>query len=95
LADWLVRELQMPFRDAHHVTGAIVKLAETKGCDLDSLPLEAMQGVEPRITGDVYGVLSVENSVKSRTSYGGTSPQNVLKIAEGWLACLELGSKTG
>ena len=95
LADWLVRELQMPFRDAHHVTGAIVKLAETKGCDLDSLPLEAMQSVEPRITGDVYGVLSVENSVKSRTSYGGTSPQNVLKIAEGWLACLELGSKTG
>ncbi|OYW57429.1 MAG: argininosuccinate lyase [Hyphomicrobium sp. 32-62-53] len=95
LADWLVRELKMPFRDAHHVTGTIVKLAETQGCDLESLPLEAMQGVEPRITKDVYSVLSVENSVKSRTSHGGTAPQNVLKMAQGWLACLELGSKTG
>jgi argininosuccinate lyase len=95
LADWLVRELKMPFRDAHHVTGTIVKLAETQGCDLESLPLEAMQGVEPRITKDVYSVLSVENSVKSRTSHGGTAPQNVLKMAQGWLAGLELGSKTG
>jgi argininosuccinate lyase len=95
LADWLVRELKMPFRDAHHVTGTIVKLAETQGCDLEALPLEAMQGVEPRITKDVYSVLSVENSVKSRTSHGGTAPQNVLKMAQGWLACLELGSKTG
>ncbi len=95
LADWLVRELKMPFRDAHHVTGTIVKLAETQGCDLDALPLDAMQGVEPRITKDVYSVLSVENSVKSRTSHGGTSPQNVLKMAQGWLACLEMGSKTG
>jgi argininosuccinate lyase len=95
LADWLVRELKMPFRDAHHVTGTIVKLAETSGIDLESLPLEAMQSVEPRITKDVYSVLSVENSVKSRTSHGGTAPQNVLKMAQGWLACLELGSKTG
>ncbi len=95
LADWLVRELKMPFRDAHHVTGTIVKLAETSGTDLEALPLEAMQGVEPRITKDVYSVLSVENSVKSRTSYGGTAPQNVLKMAQGWIACLELGSKTG
>jgi argininosuccinate lyase len=95
LADWLVRELKMPFRDAHHVTGTIVKLAETQGCDLESLPLEAMQGVEARITKDIYSVLSVENSVKSRTSHGGTAPQNVLKMAQGWLACLELGSKTG
>jgi argininosuccinate lyase len=95
LADWLVRELKMPFRDAHHVTGTIVKLAETQGCDLEALPLEAMQGVEPRITKDVYSVLSVENSVKSRTSHGGTAPQNVLKMAQGWRACLELGSKTG
>jgi argininosuccinate lyase len=95
LADWLVRELKMPFRDAHHVTGTIVKLAETQGCDLEALPLETMQGVEPRITKDIYSVLSVENSVKSRTSHGGTAPQNVLKMAQGWLACLELGSKTG
>ncbi len=95
LADWLVRELKMPFRDAHHVTGTIVKLAETQGCDLEALPLEAMQRVEPRITQDIYSVLSVENSVKSRTSHGGTAPQNVLKMAQGWLACLELGSKTG
>jgi argininosuccinate lyase len=54
-----------------------------------------MQAVEPRITNDVYTVLSVENSVESRTSYGGTAPQNVLKMAQGWLACLEMGSKTG
>jgi argininosuccinate lyase len=95
LADWLVRVLKMPFRDAHHVTGTIVKLAESRGCDLEALPLEAMQAVEPRITNDVYTVLSVENSVESRTSYGGTAPQNVLKMAQGWLACLEMGSKTG
>jgi argininosuccinate lyase len=95
LADWLVRELKMPFRDAHHVTGTIVKLAESRGVDLDALPIEAMQGVEPRITQDVYSVLSVENSVKSRISHGGTAPQNVLKMAQGWLACLETATKTG
>jgi argininosuccinate lyase len=95
LADWLVRELKMPFRDAHHVTGTIVKIAETRGVDLDALPLEAMRGVEPRITQDIYSVLSVENSVKSRVSHGGTAPQNVLKMAQGWLACLETAPKTG
>jgi argininosuccinate lyase len=95
LADWLVRELKMPFRDAHHVTGTIVKLAESRGVDLEALPLSAMQGVEPRITQDIYSVLSVENSVKSRVSYGGTAPQNVLKMAQGWLACLETAPKTG
>ncbi|MCB1485787.1 MAG: argininosuccinate lyase, partial [Hyphomicrobiaceae bacterium] len=89
LADWLVRELKMPFRDAHHVTGSIVKLAETKGCDLDALSLEEMQRVEPRITKAVFSVLSVENSVKSRTSYGGTAPQNVTKMARAWLKKLE------
>ena len=94
LADWLVRELKMPFRDAHHVTGAIVKLAETKGVDLDALPLEAMQSVEPNLTKEVYSVLSVENSVKSRTSYGGTSPQNVLKMAQDWRMCLESPAKS-
>ncbi|HML28875.1 MAG TPA: argininosuccinate lyase [Hyphomicrobium sp.] len=89
LADWLVRELKMPFRDAHHVTGTIVKAAETKGIDLDQLSLEEMQKVEPRITKAVFSVLSVENSVKSRTSYGGTAPQNVAKMARQWLRRLE------
>ncbi len=91
LADWLVRELKMPFRDAHHVTGSIVKVAETKGIDLEALSLEEMQKVEPRITKAVFSVLSVENSVKSRTSYGGTAPQNVVKMARQWLRRLEKG----
>ena len=89
LADWLVRELKMPFRDAHHVTGSIVKAAEDRGVDLEKLPLDVMQAVEPRISKDVYSVLSVENSVKSRRSHGGTSPQNVLKMARSWLKRLE------
>ncbi len=89
LADWLVRELRMPFRDAHHVTGSIVKAAEARGVDLDQLSLAEMQAVEPRITEAVFSVLSVENSVKSRTSYGGTAPQNVAKMAGQWLRRLE------
>ncbi|ADJ21862.1 argininosuccinate lyase [Hyphomicrobium denitrificans ATCC 51888] len=95
LADWLVRELKMPFRDAHHVTGSIVKAAETKGLDLDKLPLADMQAIEPKITKAVFSVLSVENSVKSRTSYGGTAPQNVLKMARHWLRRLEKGRAKG
>jgi argininosuccinate lyase len=95
LADWLVRELKMPFRDAHHVTGSIVKVAESQNLTLDTLPLAAMQAVEPRITKDVYSVLSVENSVKSRVSYGGTAPQNVLKSARAWVKRLEKAGKTG
>ncbi|MGL4395526.1 MAG: argininosuccinate lyase [Hyphomicrobium sp.] len=89
LADWLVRELKMPFRDAHHVTGSIVKAAETKGVDLEALPLADMQAIEGRITKAVFSVLSVENSVKSRTSYGGTAPQNVTKMARQWVKRLE------
>ncbi|WP_020398177.1 argininosuccinate lyase [Kordiimonas gwangyangensis] len=77
LADWLVRVLGLPFRDAHHVTGAVVKEAETRGVDLKDLPLDAMQAVEPLITADIYSVLSVEASVTSRTSFGGTAPENV------------------
>ncbi len=77
LADWLVRELKMPFRDAHHVTGAIVKLAENQKCDLAALPLVDMQSAEPKITEAVFDVLSVEASVASRTSFGGTAPDNV------------------
>ena len=77
LADWLVRVLAMPFRDAHHVTGALVKLAEQRGCGLEDLSLADMQGVEAGITSDVFAVLGVDNSVTSRTSLGGTAPSNV------------------
>jgi argininosuccinate lyase len=89
LADWLVRVLGLPFRTAHHVTGQIVAAAEAKGVSLEKLPLAAMQAVEPRITGDVFSVLSVENSVKSRRSHGGTAPQNVGKMARAWIKRLE------
>jgi argininosuccinate lyase len=85
LADWLVRTLKLPFRQAHHITGRIVALAEQKGVDLQGLALTDMKAVEPAITKDVFSVLSVENSVKSRTSYGGTAPQNVRKMARGWI----------
>jgi len=89
LADWLVRALGLPFREAHHVTGRIVAAADARGVPLDKLPLEAMQHVEPRITKEVFDVLPVENSLKSRTSYGGTAPQNVRKMARGWIKRLE------
>jgi len=82
LADWLVRRLNMPFRDAHHVTGAIVKLAEDKGCDLAGLPLSDMQAVDARITEGVFEVLSLEASVGSRQSYGGTAPDQVRRQIE-------------
>jgi argininosuccinate lyase len=81
LADWLVRVLGLPFRQAHHVTGRIVRLAEEKGCRLDQLDLEAMRGVEPRITAAVFDVLGVDASVASRTSFGGTAPDNVRRAA--------------
>ena len=95
LADWLVRELKMPFREAHHVTGSIVKAAEGRKLDLEALPLDVMQGIEPRITKAVYSVLSVENSVKSRISYGGTAPQNVIKMARQWIKRLEKDRSKG
>ena len=82
LADWLVRTLGMPFRDAHHVTGSLVKAAEQQGCDLADLDLATLQSVEPRITEDVYQVLTVENSVASRTSWGGTAPVRVKAAAQ-------------
>ncbi len=81
LADWLVRVLGLPFREAHHVTGALVKRAEALGKDLADLPLAEMRQLEPRITQGVYDVLTVENSVKSRTSFGGTAPENVRAAA--------------
>jgi argininosuccinate lyase len=85
LADWLVQTLKLPFREAHHVTGRIVADAAAAGVLLDKLPLAAMQAIEPRITGAVFGVLSVEKSVKSREVYGGTAPKNVRAQAERWL----------
>ncbi len=88
LADWLVRELRFPFRDAHHVTGRLVALAEQKGVDLAGLSLEDMRFVEPRITESVFGVLSVGASVRSRTSFGGTAPANVARMAAEWQARL-------
>ncbi len=84
LADWLVRELNMPFRDAHHVTGTLVKMAEDRAAPLDALSLADMQGVEPRITAAIMDVLSVESSTRSRTSYGGTAPDNVRAQVARW-----------
>ena len=89
LADWLVREAGVPFRQAHGITGRIVGLAEARGVRLDELPLEAMQDVEPRIDSRVMSVLTVDNSVASRLSYGGTAPQNVQKMAANWIKQLE------
>jgi argininosuccinate lyase len=81
LADWLVRVLGLPFRQAHHITGALVKRAEEFGTDLAGLPLREMQRIERRITADVLDVLTVEKSVASRTSFGGTAPASVTAAA--------------
>ena len=89
LADWLVRALNMPFRDAHHVTGALVAMAESRGCDLPDLSLDDMQSVHTNITEDVFGVLGVHNSVASRVSYGGTAPSEVRKQIARWKDILE------
>jgi argininosuccinate lyase len=84
LADWLVRVLGMPFRDAHHVTGTLVGMAETKGCDLPDLTLEDMKSVHKHITSEVFDVLGVQNSVNSRMSYGGTAPAQVRIQVQRW-----------
>ncbi|MEM8576792.1 MAG: argininosuccinate lyase [Pseudomonadota bacterium] len=84
LADWLVRVLNLPFREAHHVTGSLVALAEGKGCDLPDLTLADMQGVHAGIHADVFTVLGVENSVNSRMSYGGTAPAQVRAQIARW-----------
>src|SRR5262249_36143755 len=89
LADWLVRALRMPFRDAHHVTGRIVARAAKDGVALHEMPLKAMQEIEPKISAEALKVLSVEASVKSRTSFGGTAPKNVLAQAKAWAKRLE------
>ena len=89
LADWLVRALNMPFRDAHHVTGRAVAMAEARNCDLPDLPLDALQSIDERITAEVYNVLTVENSVASRMSYGGTAPDNVRAQIKRWKEVLK------
>ncbi len=88
LADWLVRALNLPFREAHHITGALVAMAESQGVDLPDLTLAQMQSVYPAITADVLGVLGVENSIRSRQSYGGTAPIRVAQQAARWKAAL-------
>jgi len=77
LADSLVRHLDLPFREAHHITGSLVRLAEERGCSLAELPLAEMRRIEPRINEEMRGALSVEAAVESRTSFGGTAPANV------------------
>ncbi|HTP93839.1 MAG TPA: argininosuccinate lyase [Xanthobacteraceae bacterium] len=89
LADWLVRTLKLPFREAHHVTGRIVAKAAAADVPLDKLPLQDMQAIEPRITKAVFGVLSAANSVESRKTYGGTAPKNVRAQAQSWLKRLK------
>jgi len=91
LADWLVRTLGIPFREAHHVTGRIVHLADEKGVALHQLTLADMQGIEPRISQDIFQVLSVERSARSRVSFGGTAPSEVRKQAKRWLKRLARG----
>ena len=88
LADWLVRRLGLPFRDAHHVTGTLVAIAEKAGMDLPDLSLAQMQGVHAGITAEVFEVLGVDNSVRSRMSYGGTSPVRVAEQVARWKAAL-------
>ncbi len=84
LADWLVRCLDMPFREAHQATGRLVRLAETRDCGLEDLPLAEMQAVAPGITGEIYDVLGVQNSIASRTSFGGTAPARVAEQIAIW-----------
>jgi len=94
LADWLVRALKLPFRQAHHVTGRAVALAEARGVPLHELSLDELKSLEKGITADVFSVLSVSDSVASRTSYGGTAPQNVRKMARAWVRRLEKATST-
>ena len=91
LADWLVRSLGLPFREAHHVTGRAVALAETRKIGLEELALADLQAIHPGITAEVFSVLSVQNSVKSRTSYGGTAPSEVKKQVRAWKKRLARG----
>ncbi|CAK7193282.1 Argininosuccinate lyase [Commensalibacter sp. Nvir] len=89
LADWLVQNLKIPFRSAHHITGKLVSLAESKGKPLDQLSLKEMQRVEPKINETIFNVLSVEASIASKKSLGGTCPNNVLGQAKSWIKKLK------
>ena len=89
LADWLVRALKLPFREAHHITGQIVAKAAEAGAPLHRLPLDVMRAIEPKITEEVFTVLSVDRSVKSRVTFGGTAPKNVRAQAKKWLRKLD------
>ena len=89
LADWLVINLKLPFREAHRITGRIVGKAASEKVPLHELPLREMQAIEKRITNEVFNVLSADNSVKSRSSYGGTAPRNVRREATRWLKMLD------
>jgi argininosuccinate lyase len=88
IADWLVRELNIPFRDAHHITGQIVALAEAKNCGLEGLTIEDFKSIDQRIDSRIHKVLTVEASVAARQSYGGTAPANVLVQAARWRSAL-------
>jgi argininosuccinate lyase len=89
LADWLVRTLNLPFREAHHITGRLVAIAAAEKRGLEKLSLAEMRAVEPRISEEAFAVLGVENSVRSRTSFGGTAPKNVRAQARLWLKRLK------
>ena len=89
LDDGLVRVPNLPFRDAHHVTGTLVAMAEAQGCDLPDLTLEQMQSVHAEITQEIFDVLGVDNSVNSRMSYGGTAPAQVRAQVERWKEILK------
>ncbi|TAN18001.1 MAG: argininosuccinate lyase [Rhizobiaceae bacterium] len=93
LADWLVREAGIPFREAHHATGRAVALAEEKGCPLERLSLEDLRSINGAITADVFSVLSVRNSVKSRSSFGGTAPAEVRRQIRYWKKRLKQGAQ--
>ena len=95
LADWLVRELGLPFRQAHHVTGRVVAAAAERDAALEELPIEVLRAIEPRITEAVFEVLGVEKSVRSRVSYGGTAPGNVRRMAEARLKALVAEANAG
>ncbi|MFN7095568.1 MAG: argininosuccinate lyase, partial [Burkholderiales bacterium] len=85
-----VKNLKLPFRQCHHITGRIVRIAEAKNCQLNELSLEDMQSVEPNITKEIFTVIGVENSVNSRNSYGGTAPSQVKQQLEIWKTKLKL-----
>ncbi|MEM7072035.1 MAG: argininosuccinate lyase, partial [Pseudomonadota bacterium] len=94
LADWLVRKKGFAFRDAHHSTGRIVRLAEQKGCQLEALTLDELQEIEPAIDQTVYAVLSIEQALASRNSFGGTAPECVRAQATAWLDQLDSRQET-